>query len=299
MLIKKDTTKGYEYNNLLKTKHNISFVVNGLHSKEVIDDEIAQYENYLETIPEHKDQWNHKIQYLHELKNNKDYIEGIFPESIEMTILNTGYAYSFFQAIHQDDELLILPNKSYAASLFITSITHKMMSDVSKLFSGDSRDYSVTNIWHDFLTDIRKENITSNDEIDFITKNISRKSRDISFIIKTIKFRNKLVAHNDYIKNDERAVWRDFFETLKFLFRTWGILDAFFNPKTFPRGLQKSNTFNLGLSEIMSKSNFQRMNCERESIMGELVKASQYNLVSKKVDNICPFRDYTIKVSIR
>src|SRR5690606_33470532 len=111
---------------------------------------------------------------------------------------------------------------NFIHNLINVSITFMVSCELAKLFNNKPDDFSLNNIWNHDVNEIRKSNIATDDEIDYITEQFSRKDSTRDQAIKRfLDFRNKSVAHNT---NNTGMYWSDFVKTINFVIRTWGII---------------------------------------------------------------------------
>ena len=290
MLKLKPNCSVISYKAMEKTKDNYIIVMYGVTPMEEIDAEIKKNQQYAEQEGQESEQFVQQVGYLKRLKANKDYVEGNIPRGIEKIIEQIIESYAFVDSLKSNHSSALLSAESYFFNLVNVSTTFMISCELAKLFQTDERDFTLANIWNDHADVISEANITDDKEIEYISRQFSSSASQRDSSIQTfLKFRNKSISHN---KRDVPITWEDFFQTMKFIVRVWGLLDAYHSPNCFPRPIYLDEQLYTPLGTICSYKELTKMKEHRLARMKELFKAASQNLVSGKTDDIKPFGEF-------
>jgi len=280
-----------------KTKENFTLLMYGTINKEIIDQEIKNYQDIVDGGHDSTGSAQEKLDYLKRLKANPNYRNGSLPRGIEGIILQIMESYTFWHSIHEVDSNFFLVQDNYLHNLINVSVTFMVSCELAKLFNNKPDDFSLNNIWNHDAQDIKSANIVSVDEIDYISEQFARNesTRDQS-IKRFLDFRNKSVAHNT---NNTGMEWSDFVKTMSFILRVWGIIDEFYSPNCFPKPIQLSRQLYKPLKPHFTPLQIKEMIKARSKLMQDFFIAASTNLVTGSKDSIKPFGDMKVTVNIR
>lgn len=268
----------------------------GAIEKELIDQAIQQNQEMIDGNYSPTDHYQKELEYLQKLKSDQNYRSGNLPRGFEKIILQIMESYTFWHSINDADTQSFLTQDNYIHNLINVSITFMISCELAKLFNYKPEDFSLVNVWNHNVDDIKKANITSDDEIDYITEQFSRNESTRNQEIKRfLDFRNKSVAHNT---NDTGIQWSDFVSTINFINRAWGIIDEYYSPNCFPRPIQLTDQLYTPLTPNFTPPQIKRMQEARLKLMENMFEAASTNLITGAKDNIKPFGDLRITIRI-
>lgn len=279
-----------------KTKENFTLLMYGTIEKEIIDQEIQRNTEIIENGSDSDGYFQKQLDYLNKLKLCPNYQNGSLPRGIEKILLQVMESYTFWHSINEIDSSFFLTQNNYIHNLMNVSVTFMMSCELAKLFNNKPDDFSLCNIWNHDVNDIRISNITTIDEIDYITEQFARNEATRDQAIKRfLDFRNKSIAHNE---NNIGLKWSDFVSTMNFIIRVWGIIDEYYSPNCFPRPIQLSNHIYTPLQPYFSHQQIESMKQARLKLMTDIFSSASTNLKTGAKDNIKPFGDLQISVNI-
>jgi len=296
MISLKQNCTTISFKNMEKTKENFTFLMYGAIEKELIDQAIQQNQEMIDGNYSPTDHYQKELEYLQKLKSDQNYRSGNLPRGFEKIILQIMESYTFWHSINDADTQSFLTQDNYIHNLINVSITFMISCELAKLFNYKPEDFSLVNVWNHNVDDIKKANITSDDEIDYITEQFSRNESTRNQEIKRfLDFRNKSVAHNT---NDTGIQWSDFVSTINFINRAWGIIDEYYSPNCFPRPIQLTDQLYTPLTPNFTPPQIKRMQEARLKLMENMFEAASTNLITGAKDNIKPFGDLRITIRI-
>lgn len=279
-----------------KIEENFILLLYGTIEKDRIDQEILRNQKMINDGYDSTGEFKKQLVYLKKLKENANYQEGSLPRGIEKIILQILESYTFWHSVNETDSNFFLTQDNYIHNLINVSITFMVSCELAKLFNNKPGDFSLNNIWNHEVNKIKNADITNSEEIDYITEQFSRNESTRDQAIKRfLDFRNKSIAHNN---NNSGMQWSDFVSTINFIIRVWGILDEYYSPNCFPRPIQLSEQIYTPLRPHFRPTEVDKMKQERLKLMNDMFKAASTNLVTGIIDNIRPFGDLKVTVTI-
>lgn len=296
MITLKPNCSAINFKNMEKTKENFIFILYGTIEKEMVEQEIQHNQEIVDSGYDSTGYFKEEIDYLNKLKSCPYYQTDSLPRGIEKIILQIMESYTFWHSINEIDSNFFLTHNNFIHNLINVSITFMVSCELAKLFNNKPDDFSLNNIWNHDVNKIRKTNIATDDEIDYITEQFSRKDSTRDQAIKRfLDFRNKSVAHNT---NNTGMYWSDFVKTINFVIRAWGIIDAYYSPYCFPRPIQLSDHIYTPLRSYFSFKQIKEMKDARLKLMNDMFAAASTSLITGERDSIKPFGDLKVTVKI-
>ena len=296
MITLKPNCSALTFKNMEKTKENFTLLMYGIIEKEIIDQEIQRNAEIIENGSDSDGYFQKQLDYLNKLKSSPNYQNGSLPRGIEKILLQVMESYAFWHSVNEIDSNFFLTQNNYIHNLINVSVTFMMSCELAKLFNYQEGDFSLCNIWNHDVNEIRKSNITTLDEIEYITEQFARNevTRDQA-IKRFLDFRNKSIAHNE---NNIGLKSSDFVSTMNFIIRVWGIIDEYYSPDCFPRPIQLSNNIYTPLQPYFSHQQIESMKQARLKLMTDIFSSASTNLKTGAKDNLKPFGDLKVSVNI-
>ncbi|MBC3767067.1 hypothetical protein [Neptunicella marina] len=296
MIKLKPNCTAINFKNMEKTKENFSLLIYGTIDKELIDQEIQNSQEVIESGHDSTGHFQKQVDYLNKLKSDPHYQNGSLPRGIEKIILQIMESYTFWHSINDVDSNFFLTQNNYIHNLVNVSITFMVSCELAKLFNNKPDDFSLNNIWNHGVEAIRRANIATSDEIDYISEQFARNESTRDPAIKRfLDFRNKSVAHNT---NNTGMHWSDFVSTINFIVRVWGIIDEYYSPNCLPRPIGLSDQLYAPLHPYFSTVQITEMKEARLKLMKDIFKSASTNLVTGQQDTIRPFGDLKVTAKI-
>jgi hypothetical protein len=296
MITLKPNCSALSFKNMEKTKENFTLLMYGTVEKEIIDQEIQRNKEIVESENDSAGYFQAQVDYLNKLKLCPHYQNGSLPRGIEKIILQVMESYTFWHSLNEVESNFFLTQNNYIHNLINVSVTFMVSCELAKLFNNKPDDFSLCNIWNHDVHEIKKSNVTTIDEIDYITEQFARNESTRDKAIKRfLDFRNKSIAHNE---NNIGMKWSDFFSAMNFIIRVWGIIDEYYNPGCFPRPIQLSNQVYTPLQPYFSHQQIDAMRAARLKLMTDMFLSASTNLKTGAKDNIKPFGDLQISVKV-
>lgn len=296
MLTLKPNCSSISFKNMEKTKENFTLLMYGTVDKELIDQQIQYNKEMVEGGYDTDGQFQSRLDYLNKLRSCPHYQSDSLPRGIEKIILQVMESYTFWHSVNEVDSKFFLTQNNYIHNLINVSITFMVSCELAKLFNDKQEDFSLFNIWNHDVDDIKRSNIATNVEIDYITEQFARNESTRDEAIKRfLDFRNKSVAHNS---NNTGMRWSDFVSTINFIIRAWGIIDQYYSPNCFPRPIQISDQIFTTLQPYFTSKQMKEMKEARLKLMKNMFAAASTNLLTGDKDSIKPFGDLNITVTI-
>lgn len=296
MLTLKPKCTALNFKNIEKTKDNFTLLLYGAIEKELIDDEITRNQDIVNNGYDSTGQIKDQLNYLIKLKADPYYQNDDLPRGIEKIILQIIESYTFWKSIDEIDSQFFLVQDNYIHNLINVSLTFMVSCELAKLFNNKPGDFSFYNIWQHEVSNIKAAQITSDDELNYITEQFERNEATRDKAIKRfLDFRNKSVAHN---ANNVGLYWRDFVCTINFIIRAWGLIDEYFSPNCFPRPIILENQLYSPLAPYFTPVSLKEMKENRLKMMNDFFNAASTNLISGKQDKIKPFGNLKVTISL-
>ena len=296
MITLKPNCSALSFKNMEKSKENFILLMYGSIEKERIDQAIQRNQEIVDGGSDSTGQFKDQVDYLKKLKSDPMYQSESLPRGIEKILLQIMESYMFWHSVNEVDANFFLIQDNYIHNLINVSLTFMVSCELAKLFNNKDDDFSLNNIWNHDVNEIKKANIVTNDEIDYITEQFARSEATRDQAIKRfLDFRNKSVAHN---ANNIGMQWSDFVSTINFIIRVWGIIDEYYSPNCFPRPIQLSDQLYTPLQPYFAPSQIKEMKEARLKLMKDMFSAASTNLVTGAKDKIKPFGDLKVSVKI-
>jgi len=169
--------------------------------------------------------WDEEIKKLKEYKESAAFLNGEHPAGIDELIYSIIDCRSSIYAFMNTNITSNPFEKIFFFQQWQVGIAYWLVASIGKLVSKDKRDNSLRSLWNKvlpFLND--KAAISSNEEIDYITRLFDEKSGHFTNVnSKAIAFRNKTIAHNE---SSQIIHWTEIDHDVKILVRAWSIIVA-------------------------------------------------------------------------
>ncbi|MBY7894173.1 hypothetical protein KW455_18335 [Vibrio fluvialis] len=295
MISLKSGCTNLNFKNMEKIPSNYKFLLYNIPSKENIDEQLKYWEELVGD--DLQSPFIDNLNYIKRLKIDPNFQAGKLPRGLEAIVLQIIESYAFWHALHEVSDENFIVQDNYFHNLINVSINTMISCELAKLLSHHSDDFSLTNIWKEHVKELKLSNITDNEEIDYITQVLSRDPDVLPSEMRNFtNFRNKSIAHNQYVLN---VGWSDFKVTINFILRAFAILDEYYSPNSFPRPVMRTQDLFRNIQKIIKTSDIAKAKQKREELMSECFEAASKNLITNQKGNLKPFNIFRMKVTIK